>query len=239
MKFPCHRSATACCQARVTGLCVAGRQRLLLARSRPERVDLWMLLGTCATRGARARRRSADLGDNFRRAWKTAMLTGMRALDLQGRITYVNPAFCQMTAGVRRAVGRTRPSPTGPTEDREMLAPGSTTSCTPLHTGRFEVRVKRKAARFSTPHVCLATDRTATASRRVDVTRDRHQRTQAHRTAVGVVRTLYHVLEGLDAAVSVVALGSEDCCLPTSSTAPVRREVAGQMSLIAQAGVRT
>lgn len=33
----------------------------------------------------------------FRRAMETSIATGMRALDLKGRITYVNPAFCQMT----------------------------------------------------------------------------------------------------------------------------------------------
>ena len=34
---------------------------------------------------------------NFRRAMENSMLTGMRAMDLEGRITYVNPAFCAMT----------------------------------------------------------------------------------------------------------------------------------------------
>lgn len=32
----------------------------------------------------------------FRKAMEDSLLTGMRARDLQGRITYVNPAFCQM-----------------------------------------------------------------------------------------------------------------------------------------------
>eukprot|EP01030_Chromulinospumella_sphaerica_P014163 gene14163-13955_t len=26
-----------------------------------------------------------------------SVVTGMRAIDMQGRITYVNPAFCKMT----------------------------------------------------------------------------------------------------------------------------------------------
>ena len=34
---------------------------------------------------------------NFRRAMENSMLTGMRAMDLEGRITYVNPAFGVMT----------------------------------------------------------------------------------------------------------------------------------------------
>ncbi len=32
----------------------------------------------------------------FRRAMEDSMLTGMRAFDMKGRITYVNPAFCRM-----------------------------------------------------------------------------------------------------------------------------------------------
>ncbi|MDB5743125.1 MAG: sensor signal transduction histidine kinase [Polaromonas sp.] len=39
-----------------------------------------------------------DLGEAlaFRKAMENSLLTGLRARDLQGRITYVNPAFCQM-----------------------------------------------------------------------------------------------------------------------------------------------
>ena len=39
-----------------------------------------------------------DLGDAlaFRKAMEDSVVTGMRARDLEGHITYVNPAFCQM-----------------------------------------------------------------------------------------------------------------------------------------------
>ena len=39
-----------------------------------------------------------DLADAlaFRKAMEDSLVTGLRARDLQGRITYVNPAFCQM-----------------------------------------------------------------------------------------------------------------------------------------------
>lgn len=33
---------------------------------------------------------------SFRRAMENSMSTGMRVLDMQGRIAYVNPAFCRM-----------------------------------------------------------------------------------------------------------------------------------------------
>jgi two-component system, LuxR family, sensor histidine kinase DctS len=32
----------------------------------------------------------------FRKAMEDSLVTGLRARDLEGRITYVNPAFCQM-----------------------------------------------------------------------------------------------------------------------------------------------
>jgi two-component system sensor histidine kinase DctS len=48
----------------------------------------------------------------FRTAMENSLLTGLRARDLEGRVTYVNPAFCQMVG--RRAedlVGKLPPMP--------------------------------------------------------------------------------------------------------------------------------
>jgi len=43
-------------------------------------------------------RAERELGDAFafRKAMEDSLVTGLRARDLQGRITYVNPAFCEM-----------------------------------------------------------------------------------------------------------------------------------------------
>jgi two-component system sensor histidine kinase DctS len=48
---------------------------------------------------SRVRERTADLMDahSHRKAMEDALLVGMRARDLDGRITYVNPALCEMT----------------------------------------------------------------------------------------------------------------------------------------------
>ena len=46
---------------------------------------------------------------NFRRAMEKFMLTGMRAMDLKGRITYVNAAFCQMTGWSKPSWWAARP----------------------------------------------------------------------------------------------------------------------------------
>ena len=46
----------------------------------------------------RRQRAERDLADAlaFRKAMEDSLVTGLRARDLQGRITYVNPAFCEM-----------------------------------------------------------------------------------------------------------------------------------------------
>ena len=44
----------------------------------------------------RVRQHALQAETTFRRAMEDSMLTGMRVLDMDGRITYVNPAFCRM-----------------------------------------------------------------------------------------------------------------------------------------------
>ena len=53
----------------------------------------------------------------FRKAMEDSLLTGLRARDLQGRITYVNPAFCHMV-GFPEAelLGHSMPAPYWPPE---------------------------------------------------------------------------------------------------------------------------
>ncbi|MDN8756801.1 PAS domain S-box protein, partial [Staphylococcus aureus] len=61
-------------------------------------LTVWMLLGTWRHMRRRTQIQSAlTLETNFRRAMENSMLTGMRAMDMDTRITYVNPAFCAMT----------------------------------------------------------------------------------------------------------------------------------------------
>ena len=60
-----------------------------------------------------------DLGEAlaFRKAMENSLLTGLRARDLQGRITYVNPAFCQMVGMPANALlNHSLPSPYWPPE---------------------------------------------------------------------------------------------------------------------------
>jgi PAS domain S-box-containing protein len=56
---------------------------------------------------------------SFRQAMEDSMLTGMRAFDMEGRITYVNRAFCEMIGfSAEELVGTAPPYPYWPTHDR-------------------------------------------------------------------------------------------------------------------------
>jgi two-component system sensor histidine kinase DctS len=60
-----------------------------------------------------------DLADAlaFRKAMEDSLVTGLRARDLQGRTTYVNPAFCEMVGfSVDELMGRGAPAPYWPPE---------------------------------------------------------------------------------------------------------------------------
>ena len=53
----------------------------------------------------------------FRKAMEDSLLTGLRARDLQGRITYVNPAFCKMVGvEAKDLLNQSFPSPYWPPE---------------------------------------------------------------------------------------------------------------------------
>lgn len=54
----------------------------------------------------------------FRKAMEDSMLTGLRAVDMEGRITYVNPAFCRMVGlAESELLGRRPPMPYWAPED--------------------------------------------------------------------------------------------------------------------------
>jgi two-component system sensor histidine kinase DctS len=79
-------------------------------------VSVLVLLGKDMRRRLRAEQ---DLADAlaFRKAMEDSLVTGLRARDLQGRITYVNPAFCQLVGfSAEELLGNTGPAPYWPPE---------------------------------------------------------------------------------------------------------------------------
>ena len=202
----------------------------------------WMLIGTWRHTRRRVQAQQALVSEtNFRRAMENSILTGMRAMDLKGRITYVNAAFCQMTGWTEdELVGRTPPFPYWPEEDRDTLEQklkqelqGETTS------SGFQVRVKRKSGEvfdarlYVSPLVDALGQQTGWMTSMTDITepnRVREQLSAAH-------DRFTTVLEGLDASVSVAPLGSKELLFANKLYRQwFASTTQGHLSLVSQAG---
>jgi PAS domain S-box-containing protein len=175
----------------------------------------WMLIANWRhTRRRMQAQKALVLETNFRRAMENSMPTGMRALDLQGRITYVNTAFCQMTGwSESELVGLTAPFPYWPEEDRDMLAARLEDELSGRVTpGGFQVRVKRKdgtlfdARIYVSPLIDARGLQTGWMTSMTDITEPNRVREQLYAS----YERFTTVLEALDASVSVAPLGSDE-----------------------------
>lgn len=83
----------------------------------------------------------------FRKAMEDSLTVGMRARDLDGRITYVNPAFCRMFGfAAEELVGRAPPMPYWDAEHREKTeAIHSDVLAGRAPREGFELRYRRKS----------------------------------------------------------------------------------------------
>jgi two-component system, LuxR family, sensor histidine kinase DctS len=82
-------------------------------------IALLSVLGLLAKDMRRRLKAEHDLADAlaFRKAMEDSLITGLRARDLEGRITYVNPAFCQMVGFADdELLGNASPPPYWPPE---------------------------------------------------------------------------------------------------------------------------
>jgi PAS domain S-box-containing protein len=202
----------------------------------------WLLLATWRHTRRRQRAQEALVAEtNFRRAMENSVLTGMRALDLQGRITYVNAAFCQMTGwSVQELVGQVPPYSYWPDNDydnlqsqlREELS-GKTI------VGGFQVRVKRKngslfdARLYVSPLIDAHGQHTGWMSSMTDITEPNRIREQLSAS----YERFTIVLEALDASVSVAPLGSAELLFANKLYRQwFGSHTEGHLQLVAQAG---
>jgi PAS domain S-box-containing protein len=178
-------------------------------------LTVWMLLGTWRHTRRRVQAQQALVAEtNFRRAMENSMLTGMRALDLQGRITYVNPAFCSMTGWTEsELVGRTAPFPYWPEQDHDQLASRLEDELSGRSTpGGFEVRVQRRdgsifdARMYVSPLIDPKGHQTGWMTSMTDITEPKRIREELSAS----YERFTTVLESLDSAVSVAPLGSDE-----------------------------
>ena len=203
----------------------------------------WLLLATWRHTRRRMRTQEALVAEtNFRRAMENSVLTGMRALDLEGRITYVNAAFCQMTGWSESdLVGQLPPYSYWPSNEYDSLRlklrdelSGKTI------VGGFQVRVQRTngsqfdARLYVSPLIVAHGQHTGWMSSMTDITepnRIREQLSASH-------ERFTIVLEALDASVSVAPLGSAELLFANKLYRQwFGSQTDGHLQLVAQAGV--
>jgi PAS domain S-box-containing protein len=149
---------------------------------------------------------------NFRRAMEESISIGMRAHDLKGDITYVNPAFCEMVGWTKdELIGMTPPFPYWPDE----LIPDLNKMMTIALTGNspktgFEAILKKKDGStlnirtFVSKLIDEKGQQVGWVSSIVDIS----EPVKARQELALAQERFTTVLESLDAAVSVISLQS-------------------------------
>ena len=143
----------------------------------------------------------------FRQAMSQSLVTGLRAIDLDGRITFVNAAFCRMT-GFEEAelVGVAPPYPYWPPEEFDQLQRNIDQALGgQAPPGGFEMRIMRKnGERFDvrlyfSPLIDAAGQQIGWIASMNDITEPKRARVELERAHERFVT----VIDGLDTAVHV------------------------------------
>ncbi len=203
----------------------------------------WMLIANWRHTRRRQQAQQALVAEtNFRRAMENSMATGMRALDLQGRITYVNAAFCQMTGwSDSELVGRTAPFPYWPDTDHDTLMQllGEELAGR-VAPGGVQMRVKRPdktlfdARLYVSPLIDARGTQTGWMTAMTDITEPNRIREQLSAS----FERFTTVLEALDASISVAPLGSDEMLFANKLYRLwFGAQTDGHMKLVAQAGM--
>ncbi len=208
-------------------------------------VTAWLLLANWRHTRKRMQAQAALVQETaFRRAMENSMLTGMRALDMHGRITYVNKAFCSMTGwNEEDLVGQTAPFPYWPDGDVDALKNRLREELTgQIEPSGIQFRVKHKdgtlidARLYVSPLIDAFGVQTGWMTSMTDITepnRVREQLAESH-------ERFTTVLEALDASISVAPLGSDELLFANKLYRLwFGTQSQGHLQLVAEAGVPT
>lgn len=150
----------------------------------------------------------------FRRAMEESVITGMRAIDLNGRIIYVNSAFCRMVGfDEQELVGAVPPFPYWPEEDIEACRHNlnMTLAGRAPATG-FEMRIRRKngdpidARFYLSPLIDITGRQTGWMASVTDITEPKRVRAELE----AAHQRFEAVLDGLEAAVFVADASTDE-----------------------------
>jgi two-component system, LuxR family, sensor histidine kinase DctS len=191
-------------------------------------VGVLALLGKDISRRLRAERELAE-ALAFRKAMEDSLITGLRARDLQGHITYVNPAFCEMTGfSATTLMGATAPMPYWPPEladEYQHRQAVRLAGNVPSRTGYESVFIRKDGTRFpvlviEAPLINVLGEQTGWMSAILDITDQRRMeelsraslerlQASARLATVGEMASLLsHELNQPLAAISSYATGS-------------------------------
>ncbi len=126
--------------------CADGRYKWLIWNVNPVREERLLYAVAHDITGRKSAEDALLAEYAFRKSMEESLVTGMRAIDMSGRITYVNPAFCRMVGwSADELVGQVPPFPYWPAEEMETWFRNLelTLSGNAPRSG-FELRIQRK-----------------------------------------------------------------------------------------------
>jgi len=150
----------------------------------------------------------------FRKAMGESLVTGIRAIDMEGRIIFVNPAFCRMTGLAEdELLGQRPPFPYWPPENADQLRRDlDMTLAGEAPPGGFEMRIMRRDGHrfdvrmYVSPLIDSGGRQIGWMASMNDITEPKRARAEleaAHERFVAV-------LDGLDTAVYVADVATDE-----------------------------
>jgi len=154
---------------------------------------------------------------SFRNAMENSTPVGIRAHDMEKRITYVNPAFCEMTGWTsEELIGLTPPFPFWPDSRRDELAEKMNRALTAIISGSMKIGIEGAILKrdgtliqtrtFIAPLINEKGKQTGWVTSLIDISEPKKIREELAASQ----ERFTTVLEGLDAAVSVVSLKTDE-----------------------------
>lgn len=159
---------------------------------------------------------------NFRLAIEKSMIVGLKAIDCSGKIIYVNPAFCKMTAySEQELIGSTSPYPYWPDSMQKSLSErfASDLSNTKVISNDFDIELQRRNGELFYARVCMSPliDVHDRQNGWIITMTDITEMQQAREELTLAGKRFTTVLESLDTLISVVAVGNNELLFTNGS----------------------
>lgn len=169
----------------------------------------WIMASSWRHNRWRARtQRTLQRETAFRRAIEQSMLTGLRVIDMEKRITHVNAAFCEITGySQQELTGTAPPYPYWPQNMHEHLSRQVSQQLDSMPAGRYPIQLQRKtgelfdALLYISPLIDGEGNQAGWVSSLTDITesnRIRNELSHAH-------ERFAKVLNSMDSSISVVS----------------------------------